>query len=186
MSDKLQIYRIADGNVYTVSGQIVANLRDPGQHEPGWWALVQNECCATTTAAINETMGDFSGDFIAYGPYKDAEQARTLHSGDETEHLPTLAIHDRIDGLCDLYLDIEGEPDRRVVIAGYVRPERAKQIVRACNSHDALVEACEGARRYIECLSWCANANHGQPCNCGAAQAEDSLRAALATAKKGT
>ena len=59
-------------------------------------------------------------------------------------------------------------------------------IVRACNSHDALVEACEGARRYIECLSWCANANHGQPCNCGAAQAEDSLRAALATAKKGT
>jgi len=180
MSDKLQIYRIADGNVYTEYGQPLANLREPGQYEPGWWALVQNECCATTTAAINETMGDFSGDFIAYGPYKDAEQARTLHSGDETEHLPTLAIHDRIDGLCDLYLDIEGEPDRRVVIAGYVRPERAKQIVRACNSHDALVEACEAAMAVNGAVV------HATGCGCDRCGLAIILAAALAKATKGT
>ena len=77
MKHRPDYYRIEGDNVYEEYGKCVANLRDPDDYADGWWILLQAECSSVSRAAIDETMGDFSGDFDRYGPYSDLDEAKS-------------------------------------------------------------------------------------------------------------
>lgn len=76
MKHEPDFYRIEGENVYDEYGKCMANLNDPNQYEDGWWVVLQSQCCAVSRAAIDETMGDFGGDFETYGPYADLDEAQ--------------------------------------------------------------------------------------------------------------
>lgn len=58
-------------------------------------------------------------------------------------------------------------------------------IVRAVNSHDALVAALRVLMQYAGCGDYCESERSDAPCDCGCDSARDKARAALALAEQG-
>lgn len=61
----------------------------------------------------------------------------------------------------------------------------AALIVRAVNSHEALVAALRGLLQHAGCNDYCESERSDAPCDCGYESASDKARAALALAEQG-
>jgi len=193
---KLHIYRVEHGNIYTESGARVAILTNGRLHEAGWYVLSPNRNDTDPTTIIFARANGFADDFDALGPYETAEQARTLHDGNETaEHTPgplydiCEQLEQELHAFHELHLNqcvcSIGEPQNCNVFAILIK---ARAVLADA---DTRVSARRETSARVAALTALKNLVAADNCNYSRATMRkeglfDMARAAITKAKKGT